>query len=81
LRELGLRSGNPSVPVIGPRTVAQLEEQIAALDVTLDNEQFDRLDQASAIAMGAPHDLVAGFRASLRGDEPDRFLVSNEWRS
>ncbi len=81
LRELGLRSGNPSIPIIGPRTVAQLEEQIAALDITLDNEQFKRLDQASAIAMGAPHDLVAGFRASLRGDDPDRFLGSDEWRS
>jgi aryl-alcohol dehydrogenase-like predicted oxidoreductase len=71
LRELGLRSGNPSIPIVGPRTVAQLEEQIAALDVELDDAQFDRLDKASAIALGVPHE---GTRGRLLGVEPDRFI-------
>jgi aryl-alcohol dehydrogenase-like predicted oxidoreductase len=42
-----LRSCAPQVvPLIGPRTFAQLEDSLAALDLVLSDEQVARLDQA-----------------------------------
>jgi aryl-alcohol dehydrogenase-like predicted oxidoreductase len=42
-------SAHPAVtaPVIGPRTVAQLEENLAAAELTLTDTEFDRLDEAA----------------------------------
>jgi len=38
---------NPAVtaPIIGPRTVAQLEDSLRALEITLSDEVLKRLDQ------------------------------------
>src|SRR5262249_30839037 len=49
---------NPAVtaPIIGARTQAQLEDNVGALDVRLDDAQRRRLDEASAIELGFPHD-------------------------
>ncbi|MFE6049655.1 aldo/keto reductase [Kitasatospora sp. NPDC056446] len=41
-----LRHPVPTVPVIGVSSVAQLEESLAALDLTLDEQQLHRLDTA-----------------------------------
>lgn len=49
-----------AAPVIGVRTVAQLEDNLGALDVRLSTAQVERLEAASRIAMGYPHDLIAG---------------------
>ncbi|HEY8765938.1 MAG TPA: aldo/keto reductase [Dehalococcoidia bacterium] len=42
--------GRPGVvaPIIGPKTVQQLEENLAALEVDLPDETVERIDQASA---------------------------------
>jgi aryl-alcohol dehydrogenase-like predicted oxidoreductase len=37
-----------TAPVIGPRTVSQLEENLAAADLELTDEQFTRLDEAAS---------------------------------
>ncbi len=70
---------NPGVtaPVLGARTPAQLEDNLGALDVELTADQLARLDAVSAIALGTPHDALAGdhIRAVMRGDmtfEPRR---------
>jgi aryl-alcohol dehydrogenase-like predicted oxidoreductase len=34
-------------PIIGPRTMAQLEDNLAALDVELTDDDFARLDEVS----------------------------------
>jgi len=47
------------VPLVGARTVDQLRENLGALEVTLGEEHLARLDQASAIEMGFPHDFTA----------------------
>jgi aryl-alcohol dehydrogenase-like predicted oxidoreductase len=39
-----------SLPIIGPRTLAQLQNDLAAAKVTLSPAQITRLDEASAIA-------------------------------
>ena len=34
-----------TAPIIGPRTMEQLESQLPALDVRLDDELLDRIDE------------------------------------
>lgn len=55
--------GGPGVivPLIGARTCAQLEENLGCLDVELDAAQRRRLDEAGAIRLGFPHQMVAQF--------------------
>ncbi|WP_159585600.1 aldo/keto reductase [Chelativorans xinjiangense] len=52
---------NPSVasPIMGVRTLAQLENNLGALDVTLTDDQRARLDEVSAIDLGFPHEFLA----------------------
>ncbi|MFQ6327431.1 MULTISPECIES: aldo/keto reductase [unclassified Nocardia] len=52
---------NPAVtaPIIGARTAAQLEDNLGALDVEFDPAQVARLEQASAIDLGFPHEFLA----------------------
>ncbi|KOX34167.1 aldo/keto reductase [Saccharothrix sp. NRRL B-16348] len=63
---------NPAVtaPVLGARTPEQLVGNLGALEVDLTADQLARLDQASAIVLGYPHDLLAGdhVRAVTAGD-------------
>jgi aryl-alcohol dehydrogenase-like predicted oxidoreductase len=51
---------NPAVtaPIIGARTLAQLEGNLGALEVVLDEAQWARLDAASHVAPGFPHELL-----------------------
>lgn len=45
-------------PILGARTVQQLEENLGALEVTLPAEHLKRLSDASAIELGFPHDFL-----------------------
>lgn len=54
---LAARHGNV-IPLIGATSVAQLEENLAAADVKLDDDQLAELDKASAPSLGFPHDLL-----------------------
>ena len=47
------------MPIIGARTFAQFEDNLGALDVQLDAEALQRLEAASAVSMGFPHDFMA----------------------
>lgn len=64
--------GNPDVvaPIIGARTPEQLEGNLGALEVDLTAAHLARLDEASAIDLGYPHDLLASdhIRTVMRGD-------------
>ncbi|MFI2282789.1 aldo/keto reductase [Nocardia beijingensis] len=53
LREPGVTS-----PIIGARTAAQLEDNLGALDVEFDAAQVARLEQASAVDLGFPHEFL-----------------------
>ncbi|MFI0975985.1 aldo/keto reductase [Streptomyces sp. NPDC021093] len=63
---------NPGVTasIIGARTSAQLEDNLGALEVDFTAAQLARLDEATAIGLGIPHDLLGGDfgRAVTRGD-------------
>lgn len=47
----------PVVPIIGARKLSQLEDNLRSLDVDLSPDLLQRLDAASAIALGFPHDF------------------------
>jgi len=73
LRDLDARSTTSVVSIIGPRNVAQLEDYLAALDVTLTREQADRLDAVSAPSLGVPHAVTASVRDRVLGGDAALF--------
>ena len=46
-------------PIVGARTLAQLEDSLKALDVQLNTDQVTRLDEISSISMGYPHEILS----------------------
>jgi aryl-alcohol dehydrogenase-like predicted oxidoreductase len=46
-------------PIIGARTLAQLEDNLGALDVALSPTQLAELARASAFDLGFPHEMLA----------------------
>lgn len=57
LRQLGR---HPQViPIIGASSVGQLQSNLGCLDVLLDDAQMARLDEASRIGLGFPHEFLA----------------------
>jgi aryl-alcohol dehydrogenase-like predicted oxidoreductase len=47
-------------PLLGVRTLSQLEANLAALEITFDDDQVRRLDEVSRIEMGFPHEFLSG---------------------
>jgi aryl-alcohol dehydrogenase-like predicted oxidoreductase len=45
-------------PVLGARTVAQITDDLAAADLRLTEDHLARLDAASAVPLGDPHELL-----------------------
>jgi aryl-alcohol dehydrogenase-like predicted oxidoreductase len=64
-----------TLPIIGPRTVAQLEQNIASVNVKLSPEQLARLDQVSAIPPIFPYTVVnePSTKSSFTGGKLDQF--------
>jgi aryl-alcohol dehydrogenase-like predicted oxidoreductase len=50
----------PLIPILGARTELQLEENLAGWSASLDDQHIRHLDDASAIEVGFPHELLAG---------------------
>ena len=46
------------IPLVGARTLEQVEDNLGALHVKLDREHLARLDEASAIDLGFPHEFL-----------------------
>ncbi len=68
-----LQSG--AIPVIGARTLAQLNDNLGALDVALDAQAMADLDEATAIAGGYPHELLASpFMQQLFAGQRDQLI-------
>lgn len=62
------------LPIIGPRTRAQLDDNLAALDLSLSSEHLRQLDEVSAITLGFPHDLFTpGLQNRLTGGKLEFF--------
>ncbi|WP_409306189.1 aldo/keto reductase [Pectobacterium sp. B1J-3] len=67
LRHKAARSSTSLIPILGPRTLAQLNDTLTALDVVLSDEQMARLDKVSAISLGTPHNQIASSLARAQG--------------
>ena len=48
------------IPIVGARTVSQLKDNLGCLDITLDSEHLERLDEASQVDLGFPHEFFKG---------------------
>ncbi|MDC0675130.1 aldo/keto reductase [Nannocystis radixulma] len=68
----GAASTTALVPILGPRTREQLDAALAALELTLSPAQLARLDDASAISLGTPHQQVLASRARIAGGQLER---------
>jgi diketogulonate reductase-like aldo/keto reductase len=55
----------PVIPIIGARKVAQLQDNLASLDLVLSAEQLKTLDGASQIELGFPQSIYE--RETVRG--------------
>ncbi|MCA1452402.1 aldo/keto reductase [Bradyrhizobium sp. BRP22] len=83
-RELGVAPGEAAIawvaakgtlPIIGPRTIEQLNSNLAAAKVTLSAEQIARLDQVSAIPTAFPYNVLEGARPGYTGGKVEEFTA------
>ncbi|TAK13492.1 MAG: aldo/keto reductase [Anaerolineae bacterium] len=52
--------GAPMIPILGARSLAQLEDNLGALNFALTAEQVAALDALSPVELGFPHDFLRG---------------------
>ena len=64
--ERSRRLTTSSIPIIGPRDLAQLDDYLGALDLELTPEQYDVPTDVSAVPLGVPHDANAAALNGLR---------------
>jgi aryl-alcohol dehydrogenase-like predicted oxidoreductase len=75
LRERGDRSATAIIPIIGPRTMAQLDDYLGALDITLTAAQYARLDEVSMPPLGVSPEIHEMTRGAMLDGEPARFIL------
>lgn len=54
----------------------QSEDFVGALGLELTDDHFDRIDRASAVTLGVPHDGAVANRRRLLGTDPEQFVLS-----
>ncbi len=54
-----LATGYEMIPIVGARKESQIEDSLGAAELTLPEEALQRLDEASRIQLGFPHDFLA----------------------
>jgi aryl-alcohol dehydrogenase-like predicted oxidoreductase len=67
----------PVIPIIGARKLAQLEDNLASIDLSLSSDQLKTLDEASRIELGFPYDFYAKdlVRGLIYGGMHDRIVA------
>jgi aryl-alcohol dehydrogenase-like predicted oxidoreductase len=72
-----LHRDQPIIPIIGTRKIAQLHDNLAALDLKLDPAQLRLLDEVSAVPLGFPHDFYQEefVRAIVYGGLRDKIIA------
>jgi aryl-alcohol dehydrogenase-like predicted oxidoreductase len=73
LRHAGRRWATAILPVIGPRTPAQLDDYLAALDLELDPAHLTALDAVSEPAPAYPQSALRTYADPVLGGAADRF--------
>ena len=64
------------IPIVGARKANQLEDSLKAIEVEIRTETMKKLDEASAIELGFPHDFLSqkGIDENLFGGIRDKIL-------
>lgn len=62
---------SPIIPILGARTVAQIQDNLGCLNVRLDNEHLGQLDEASKIELGFPYTILNNVRGLAFGGQVD----------
>jgi aryl-alcohol dehydrogenase-like predicted oxidoreductase len=75
LLDKAARSTTSIIPILGPRTAEQLDATLGALDISLPPEVVARLDAASAVALGVPHEQINSSYRSLSGGNDLQVLI------
>ena len=65
------KSTTSLIPILGSRTREQLDAPLGALDVKLSSDQIARLDRASAVPLGTPHEQINSSAATIAGGKPE----------
>jgi aryl-alcohol dehydrogenase-like predicted oxidoreductase len=52
------------IPIVGARTAEQLSDSLGCLEIDLDDESLEKLDAASRVELGFPHEFLASMRQS-----------------
>lgn len=65
------RATNALIPILGSRTPEQFDATLGALEVKLSLGQLARLDTASAIPLGVPHDQINSSVSRVTGAKPE----------
>ncbi|WP_222597200.1 aldo/keto reductase [Chitinophaga pinensis] len=63
-----------TVTILGPRNLAQLQDNLDSLQVSLSEEEIGRLNEASAISFGSPHEIINESQKLIYGDGFGRVL-------
>jgi len=71
------RGRHGTLPIVGARTAAQLEDSLGACDLVLSSEVLARLETVSKIELGFPHDFLTrpSMARTLRGDLGDKLIL------
>jgi aryl-alcohol dehydrogenase-like predicted oxidoreductase len=77
LLERSRRSRTALVPVIGPRSTSQLTSYLHALEVHLDDQQYQRLAGVSAPTLGIPHDGAQATHPALLGGDTANVVAAD----
>jgi aryl-alcohol dehydrogenase-like predicted oxidoreductase len=72
-----LAQGYPFIPIAGARKVAQIEDTVGAAALALSAEDLRRLDEATAVSLGFPHDFLASAHVQdmVKGEEARHRLL------
>lgn len=67
----------PVIPILGARKVSQLEDNLGSLELELSSEQVKKLDEASRVDLGFPHEFFSKeiARTFIYGGMRDRLIV------
>jgi aryl-alcohol dehydrogenase-like predicted oxidoreductase len=70
------RGPHGTIPIVGARTAAQLEDSLGATETVLTPEMLARLDAVSKIELGFPHDFLTrpSMARALRGDLGEKLV-------
>lgn len=63
------------IPILGSRTASQLDATLGALNVALSANQVERLEVASAVSLGVPHEQINSSFKSVSGGNDLKILL------